>query len=70
MRTKDWACYLCGYPLASPVFKPLDKTYGQVREERLYGTSSVLPEEEQIDEGFEKNRHYYMKCRCSCCNPQ
>ena len=54
MRTKDWACYLCGYPLASPGFKLIDKTYGQVRQERLYGRKTAVQEDEQIDESYEQ----------------
>ncbi|MDD4924702.1 MAG: hypothetical protein PHF74_07740 [Dehalococcoidales bacterium] len=54
MRTKDWACYLCGYPLASPGFKLIDKTYGQIREERLYGRKTAVQEDEQIDESYEQ----------------
>jgi hypothetical protein len=55
MRTKDWACYLCGYPLASPVFKSIDKTYGQVREERLYGKKPAVVEE-QVDIDYEQEK--------------
>ena len=56
MRTKDWACYLCGYPLASPAFKAIDKTYSQVREERLYGKKRVV--EEQVDISYEPEREF------------
>ncbi len=48
LRTKDWACYLCGYPLASPGFKLVDKTYSQIRAERLYGQKTDVQEDQQI----------------------
>ncbi len=53
MRTKDWACYLCGYPLASPGFKLVDKTYSQIRAERLYGHKTDVQEDQQIYESNE-----------------
>ncbi len=53
MRTKDWACFLCGYPLSSPAFKLVDKTYGQIREERLYGKKPPVEPAEQIDDSYE-----------------
>jgi hypothetical protein len=56
MRTKDWACYLCGYPLASPVFKLVDKTYGQVRQERLYSKKMDAQEEQQINDSIETEK--------------
>lgn len=49
MRTTDWACYLCGYPLASPGFKLVEKTYGQIREERLSGKKPAAQEEREED---------------------
>jgi len=49
MRTKDWACYLCGYPLVSPNYKPIDKTYSQIRAERLHEKKPVY-EWEQSEE--------------------
>jgi len=52
MRTTDWACYLCGYPLASPGFKLIEKTYGQIREERLSVKKPAVQEEQ------EENNHY------------
>jgi hypothetical protein len=35
MRTEDWACQWCGYPLPSGAYKKVAKTYKQLREERL-----------------------------------
>lgn len=32
MRTEDWACQWCGYPLTSPAFKKLDKTWRTIKE--------------------------------------
>jgi hypothetical protein len=35
MRTRDWACQWCGYPLLSRAYKKIDKTYKQLQEERF-----------------------------------
>lgn len=50
MRTKDWACYLCGYPLASPSYKLVDKPYSQIRDERLNDKKISIQESEQPEE--------------------
>jgi tRNA_anti-like len=34
LRTKDWACQWCGYPLISRAYKQIDKTYKELQEER------------------------------------
>ncbi len=34
-RTKDWSCRWCGYPLFSRSHKKIDKTYRELKEERL-----------------------------------
>ncbi|MDP2731270.1 MAG: hypothetical protein Q8O55_12450 [Dehalococcoidales bacterium] len=34
-RTEDWGCQWCGYPLLSGSYKKLDKTFRELREERL-----------------------------------
>jgi hypothetical protein len=34
LRTKDWACQWCGYPLMSKSFKVIDKTFKELEEER------------------------------------
>jgi len=36
LRTKDWACQWCGYPLSSSSYKKIPKTYKQLKEERLH----------------------------------
>jgi hypothetical protein len=38
LRTKDWACQWCGYPLFSHAFKQIDKTYKELQEERKLGS--------------------------------
>lgn len=45
MRTEDWACQWCGYPLLSGAYKKIAKTYKQLKEERLH-----KPEEIQAHE--------------------
>lgn len=34
LRTKDWVCQWCGYPLLYGSYKPIDKTYKELQEER------------------------------------
>jgi hypothetical protein len=34
LRTKDWACQWCGYPLISRAYKKIDKTFKELQEER------------------------------------
>jgi hypothetical protein len=34
LRTKDWVCQWCGYPLISRAFNKIDKTYREIQEER------------------------------------
>ena len=41
LRTKDWACQWCGYPLISRAFKKIDKTFKELQEERAFGSSAV-----------------------------
>jgi ribosomal protein L37E len=36
LRTEDWACQWCGYPLLSTSYKKIPKTHKQLREERLH----------------------------------
>ncbi|UCG54172.1 MAG: hypothetical protein JSV32_06135 [Dehalococcoidia bacterium] len=43
LRTEDWACQWCGYPLPFGPFKKIDKTYRQLKKERL-GEPAVEPE--------------------------
>ena len=35
LRTKDWACQWCGYPLLSGTFQQIQKTYKEIKAERL-----------------------------------
>lgn len=37
VRTQDWACQWCGYPLVSGFFKKIEMTYQEARAERLHG---------------------------------
>jgi hypothetical protein len=46
MRTSDWACQWCGYPLLSRAFKKIDKTFKELQEEHLRGIKSSSPEPE------------------------
>ena len=47
MRTKDWACQWCGYPLVSGSFQEMPKTYQEVRAERI--GESAPPETAETD---------------------
>ncbi|OGO22708.1 MAG: hypothetical protein A2144_06680 [Chloroflexi bacterium RBG_16_50_9] len=40
LRTEDWACQWCGYPLLGRGYKKIDKTFKQLQEERQYGSNS------------------------------
>jgi hypothetical protein len=44
LRTKDWACQWCGYPLVSKSYKPIDKTFKEFQEERNLDIKSTQPE--------------------------
>jgi hypothetical protein len=37
-RTIDWACQWCGYPLVSNAFKKIEKTWREIKEERIGGS--------------------------------
>ena len=41
-RTEDWACQWCGYPLLSPAYKKIPKTYKELQEEKLYEWKQLL----------------------------
>jgi hypothetical protein len=45
MRTKDWACRWCGYPLLSGSFKEIPKTFQQLQEEGLSQAGAVAEPE-------------------------
>ena len=49
MRTEDWACRWCGYPLPQGPFRKIDKTYRQLREEKLYGTEETQQFEHETE---------------------
>jgi hypothetical protein len=54
LRTKDWACQWCGYPLISKSFKVIDKTYKELQEERNLASKSATSEEEtELTERYE-----------------
>jgi len=36
LRTEDWVCQWCGYPLLSGVYKKIPKSFKQLKEERLH----------------------------------
>jgi len=44
LRTEDWACQWCGYPLLSRAYKKIDKTFKQLQEERQSAFKSAEPE--------------------------
>ncbi len=45
-RTEDWACSLCGYPLLSPSYKKITKTYKQLQAEKSPELKPPLAEPE------------------------
>jgi len=47
LRTKDWVCQWCGYPLLYGNYKPIDKTFKELQEERDPSWKSVEPEPEE-----------------------
>jgi hypothetical protein len=46
LRTKDWVCQWCGYPLLYGNYKPIEKTYKELQEERNPSYRSEEPETE------------------------
>jgi hypothetical protein len=48
LRTRDWACQWCGYPLLSRSYKKIDKTYKELQEERSFSSRAAfaVPEPE------------------------
>jgi hypothetical protein len=46
LRTRDWACQWCGYPLLSRAYKKIDKTFKELQEERFPGLKAFSPEPE------------------------
>ncbi len=51
LRTEDWACQWCSYPLPDGVYKSVKKTYRQLKEERLgeVGTMQTDEKEPEIE---------------------
>ena len=49
-RTTDWCCQWCGYPLLSGSYKKLDKSYKELKEERLPVQPEPEPESEPESE--------------------
>ncbi len=41
LRTEDWACQWCSYPLLSGAYKMIPKTYKQLKQERLYEAKPI-----------------------------
>ena len=41
LRTEDWACQWCGYPLLSSAYKMIPKTYKQLKQEGLYEAKPI-----------------------------
>jgi hypothetical protein len=56
MRTRDWACRWCGYPLLSRAYKKIDKTYKELQEERFPGLKVLSPEPEPDSESALESR--------------
>lgn len=50
MRTEDWACQWCGYPLVSNSFGKIEKTYRQLKEERLHKPEEEPGPEREIEQ--------------------
>ena len=49
LRTEDWACQWCGYPLLSSSYKMIPKTYRQLKEERLHKPESVPEQKLELE---------------------
>jgi hypothetical protein len=49
LRTKDWACQWCGYPLLSRSYKKIDKTFKELQEERSAAAKAPPPLEPEFD---------------------
>jgi len=56
LRTEDWACQWCGHPLLYGSFKKIDKTYRQLKEERLNRTvrEEKIIQEPEMEPEIEK----------------
>jgi len=49
LRTEDWACQWCGYPLLSSSYKMIPKTYRQLKEERLHKPEPVPEQKLELE---------------------
>ena len=49
LRTEDWACQWCGQPLLSGPYKSIQKTYRQLKKERLQQAGAIQSIEEEIE---------------------
>jgi len=45
VRTGDWACQWCGYPLLSESYKKIPKTYRELKEEKLHKQKPLVRED-------------------------
>ena len=61
MRTRDWACQWCGYPLLSRSYKKIDKTFKEIQEERYGASRSSAPEPELDTEPPQETRPAYER---------
>jgi hypothetical protein len=52
MRTADWVCQWCGYPLFSRSFKTIEKTYKEIQEERLSALRTEPTTEPALEPAF------------------
>jgi len=50
LRTEDWACQWCGYPLISSSFGKIEKTYRQLEEERLRKAEEEPEPEREVEQ--------------------
>jgi hypothetical protein len=56
LRTRDWACQWCGYPLLSRAYKKIDKTYKEIQEEKFPVSQELSPEPEVRPQPVSKPR--------------
>ena len=49
LRTEDWACQWCGYPLLSSSYEMIPKTYRQLKEERLHKPEPVPEQKLELE---------------------
>ena len=59
MRTRDWACQWCGYPLLSRAYKKIDKTFRELQDERFAASRSSVPEPDLDMEPTPESRAAY-----------